>query len=81
MQIPLFEKKFSPHMTLMKLSKARNLFLKKGIKKINKEFYEHLVGNNFGIESVEKIYLCSIKEKNPNNLFYKIFWEFELNKI
>lgn len=81
MQIPLFEKKFSPHMTLIKLSKARNLLLKKGIKKIDKELYGHLLETHFGIESIQKIHLCSIREKDPNNLFYKTFWEFELNKF
>lgn len=76
----MFEKSFSPHMTLMKLSKAKHL-LKKGIKKINKDLYEHIIDTHFGIESVVKINLCSIREKEADNKFYKTYWEFELNKV
>lgn len=71
MEIKLFEKNFTPHMTLMKLSKAKHLY-KKGIKKINKENYEHLSELHFGVEPVELIHLCSIREKEPDGSFYKI---------
>ncbi|RNA21485.1 A-kinase anchor 7 isoform [Brachionus plicatilis] len=80
MNIPLFEKKFTPHLTLMKLSKAK-ILLKKGIKKINKELYEHIEDSHFGIEPVLNIHMCSIREKESDSLFYKTYWKFELNKI
>lgn len=71
LDIKLFEKSFTPHMTLMKLSKARHLY-RKGIKKINKNIYEHLSENFFGVEVVEKMHLCSIREKEKTGGFYKI---------
>ncbi|CAF0975567.1 unnamed protein product [Brachionus calyciflorus] len=77
--VPLFEKSFSPHMTLMKLSKAKSL-IKKGIKKIDKQFYEHLNETEFGIEPVNQIHLCSMREKHPETGFYKIEWDVDINE-
>jgi 2'-5' RNA ligase len=68
--IELTDKNFTPHMTLMKLSKSKDLF-KKGIKKIDQSIYTQLKENPFGVEHVDKIHLCSITEKDSDG-FYKI---------
>ncbi len=51
-----------------------------GIKKIDKNLYEHLNETKFGFELVNKIHLCNIREKQPDG-FYKteIFFKFNSN--
>uniref|UniRef100_A0A8C8Y7P4 A-kinase anchoring protein 7 n=5 Tax=Felidae TaxID=9681 RepID=A0A8C8Y7P4_PANLE len=60
---------FKPHLTFMKLSKAPRL-RKKGVKKIDPEFYEKFISHRFGEEMVHRIDLCSMLKKKQSNGYY-----------
>nr|XP_035976720.1 A-kinase anchoring protein 7 isoform X1 [Halichoerus grypus] len=60
---------FKPHLTFMKLSKAPWL-RKKGVKKIDPEFYEKFISHRFGEEMVHRIDLCSMLKKKQSNGYY-----------
>eukprot|EP00070_Physeter_catodon_P043353 XP_028350247.1 A-kinase anchoring protein 7 isoform X2 [Physeter catodon] len=60
---------FKPHLTFMKLSKARWL-RKKGVKKIDPKFYEKFISHRFGEEMVHRIDLCSMLKKKQSNGYY-----------
>ncbi|XP_044242267.3 A-kinase anchoring protein 7 isoform X1 [Ursus arctos] len=60
---------FKPHLTFMKLSKAPRL-RKKGVKKIDPEFYEKFISHIFGEEMVHRIDLCSMLKKKQSNGYY-----------
>ncbi|XP_023506853.1 A-kinase anchoring protein 7 isoform X1 [Equus caballus] len=60
---------FKPHLTFMKLSKVPWL-RKKGVKKIDPEFYEKFISHRFGEEVVHRIDLCSMLKKKQSNGYY-----------
>ncbi len=43
----------------------------KGIKKIDQEIYKEMIDDYFGVELVDEIQLCSIREKQEDG-YYKI---------
>ncbi len=43
----------------------------KGIKKIDQQLYIDMVEKDFGVEDIDSVHLCSIREKQFDN-FYKI---------
>ncbi|OQV14603.1 putative A-kinase anchor protein 7 isoform gamma [Hypsibius exemplaris] len=51
--------KFTPHLTLMKLSKAPEL-RRKNIKRIHTEVYEAFREHDFGVEHISRLQLCSM---------------------
>ncbi|XP_054943475.1 A-kinase anchoring protein 7 isoform X2 [Physeter macrocephalus] len=70
---------FKPHLTFMKLSKARWLRKKlyfllamcpSGVKKIDPKFYEKFISHRFGEEMVHRIDLCSMLKKKQSNGYY-----------
>lgn len=63
-------REFSPHLTVMKLSRSPAL-RRKGIKKIPAESYASWVDMSFGEESVNALHLCSMNEKKEKDGFYK----------
>lgn len=42
-----------------------------GIKKIDRNAYEHFIANHFGVEMVDELLLCNMHEKQHDG-FYKI---------
>lgn len=60
---------YKPHLTFMKLSKAPHL-RKKGVKKIDPEFYEKFINHKFGDEIVFRIDLCSMEKKKQSDGYY-----------
>ncbi|KAK2498977.1 hypothetical protein MC885_015424, partial [Smutsia gigantea] len=60
---------FKPHLTFMKLSKVPWL-RKKGVKKIDPEFYEKFISHKFGEEMMHRIDLCSMLKKKQSNGYY-----------
>ena len=62
-------REFSPHLTVMKLSRSPAL-RRKGIKKIPAESYASWVDMSFGEESVNALHLCSMDKKEKDG-FYK----------
>ena len=63
-------REFSPHLTVMKLSRNPRL-RRKGIKKIPEESYASWVDMSFGEESVNALHLCSMNKKKEKDGFYK----------
>ena len=63
-------REFSPHLTVMKLSRNPNL-RKKGIKKIPEESYASWVDMSFGEEPVNAVHLCSMNKRREKDGFYK----------
>ena len=61
---------FSPHLTVMKLSRSPML-RRKGIKKIPEESYASWVDMSFGEEPVNALHLCSMNKKKEKDGFYK----------
>jgi len=62
-------REFSPHLTVMKLSRNPTL-RRKGIKKIPEESYASWVDMSFGEEPVNAVHLCSMNKKEKDG-FYK----------
>ncbi|XP_020042460.2 A-kinase anchoring protein 7 isoform X1 [Castor canadensis] len=60
---------FKPHLTFMKLSKARML-RKNGVKKIDPELYEKFINHRFGEEMLRRIDLCSMLKKKRSDGYY-----------
>ncbi|XP_036759682.2 A-kinase anchoring protein 7 isoform X1 [Manis pentadactyla] len=60
---------FKPHLTFMKLSKVPWL-RKKGVKKIDPEFYEKFISHKFGEEMMHRIDLCSMLKKKQSDGYY-----------
>ena len=52
--------------------------LLKGVKKIEKDVYKMFISQDFGVELVDSIHLCNIREKQDDG-FYKI--EGQLNVL
>ncbi|XP_078369370.1 uncharacterized protein LOC144653289 [Oculina patagonica] len=63
-------REFSPHLTVMKLSRHPKL-RKNGIKKIPVESYANWVDMSFGEEPVNALHLCSMNKKKEKDGFYK----------
>lgn len=63
-------REFSPHLTVMKLSRNPAL-RRKGIKKIPVESYANWVDMSFGEEPVNALHLCSMNKKREKDGFYK----------
>lgn len=63
-------REFSPHLTVMKLSR-KPMLRRKGIKKIPEESYVSWVDMSFGEESVNSLHLCSMNKKKEKDGFYK----------
>ena len=63
-------REFSPHLTVMKLSRKPTL-RRKGIKKIPEESYASWVDMSFGEETVDALHLCSMNKKKEKDGFYK----------
>lgn len=63
-------REFSPHLTVMKLSRNPKL-RKNGIKKIPAESYSSWVDMSFGEEPVNALQLCSMNKKKEKDGFYK----------
>ena len=63
-------REFSPHLTVMKLSRNPKL-KRKGIKKIPEESYASWVDMSFGEEPVNAVHLCSMNKKREKDGFYK----------
>jgi len=64
---------FNPHLTLFKLSKARDLH-RKGVKVIDQSWCLKYTNHHFGIENVRSIHLCNMMKKQ-NDGYYEIFHE------
>lgn len=62
-------REFSPHLTVMKLSRNPTL-RRKGIKKIPEESYASWVDMSFGEEPVNAVHLCSMNKREKDG-FYK----------
>nr|XP_036849997.1 A-kinase anchoring protein 7 isoform X2 [Manis javanica] len=60
---------FKPHLTFMKLSKVPWL-RKKGVKKIDPDFYEKFISHKFGEEMMHRIDLCSMLKKKQSDGYY-----------
>ncbi|XP_075409843.1 uncharacterized protein LOC142452350 [Tenrec ecaudatus] len=60
---------YKPHLTFMKLSKARWL-QRKGVKKIDPQLYEKFIGHKFGEEMLHRIDLCSMEKEKQSNGYY-----------
>ncbi|XP_077019019.1 A-kinase anchoring protein 7 isoform X2 [Tamandua tetradactyla] len=60
---------FRPHLTFMKLSKARGLH-KQGVKKIDPNLYEKFTDHRFGEEVLHRIDLCSMLKKKQSTGYY-----------
>ena len=63
-------REFSPHLTVMKLSRSPAL-RRKGIKKIPADSYANWVDMSFGEQSVNALHLCSMNKKKEKDGFYK----------
>lgn len=63
-------REFSPHLTVMKLSRSPNM-RKNGIKKIPEESYANWVDMSFGEEPVNALHLCAMNKKKEKDGFYK----------
>ncbi|CAF2522840.1 unnamed protein product [Rotaria sp. Silwood2] len=66
-------REFNPHLTLFKLSKARDLH-RKGIKKIDQCWDSKYTDHHFGIENCRSIHLCNMMKKQQDG-YYEIFHE------
>ncbi|CAF0910424.1 unnamed protein product [Rotaria sordida] len=64
---------FNPHLTLFKLSKARDLH-RKGVKKIDQCWDTKYTDHHFGIENFRSIHLCNMMKKQQDG-YYEIFHE------
>ena len=63
-------REFSPHLTVMKLSRNPKL-RRNGIKKIPVESYASWVDMSFGEEPVNALHLCAMNQKKEKDGFYK----------
>ncbi|XP_057302233.1 A-kinase anchor protein 7-like [Hydractinia symbiolongicarpus] len=64
--------KFTPHLTVMKLSKCFKLMKKKGIKRIPQKMYKASKDSHFGFDEIKDVLLCSMTDKKDSNGFYKV---------
>lgn len=64
--------KFTPHLTVMKLSKCFKLMKKKGIKRIPQKMYKASKDSHFGFDEVKDVLLCSMADKKDSDGFYKV---------
>jgi 2'-5' RNA ligase len=69
---------FNPHLTLFKLSKARDLY-RKGVRKIDQSWSSKYTDHHFGIENFQSIHLCNMLKKQTDG-YYEIFHELNLCK-
>ncbi|UJR26530.1 hypothetical protein I4U23_007853 [Adineta vaga] len=67
---------FNPHLTLFKLSKARDLH-RKGVKKIDQCWTSKYDNHHFGIENFHSLHLCNMLKKQTDG-YYEIFHEQQL---
>jgi 2'-5' RNA ligase len=70
---------FNPHLTLFKLSKARDLH-RKGLKKIDESWSSNYTDYHFGIENFQSLHLCNMLKKQTDG-YYEIFHELNLCKF
>ena len=63
------KKEYSPHLTLLKLSRKSSL-RKKGIKKVEESVYDEWLDLYFGEEVVKNLYLCSMQGTKEKDGFY-----------
>ena len=56
------------------------IFLIKGIKKIDKNVYEHLIDIDFGVENINEVLLCNMRAKAADG-FYEIHGSFKFEWI
>ncbi|KAI0219263.1 A-kinase anchor protein 7 [Lamellibrachia satsuma] len=69
--LPVDTKGFKPHLTIMKLSRARKLW-NKGIRKIEPALYERHTETTFGRDSLHHIQLCSISKPKDEKGYYQV---------
>lgn len=70
---------FTPHVTVMKMSKNVYKMKKKGIKIVDEKYYEDFVGFEFGQQQFSNILLCSMLDKKDENGFYQVIDSIDLN--
>ncbi|CAF1183493.1 unnamed protein product, partial [Didymodactylos carnosus] len=70
-------RKFTPHLTLVKLSKAHGNLRKKGIKHIEDTWCTMYKNQHFGVENIESLILCNMMKKQMDG-FYEIFSQYNL---
>ncbi|CAF4375581.1 unnamed protein product, partial [Adineta steineri] len=70
---------FNPHLTLFKLSKARDLH-RKGVKKIDQCWTTKYLNHHFGIENFQFLHLCNMMKKQVDG-YYEIFHQQDLCKF
>ncbi|CAF4010892.1 unnamed protein product [Rotaria magnacalcarata] len=66
-------RKFNPHLTLFKLSKAPYLY-RKGVRKIEQCWDSKYNDHHFGIENFRSIHLCNMLNEGQDG-YYEIFHE------
>ena len=72
---------FTPHLTLMKLSKAPRL-RRLGIKEIHPALFSAFENHDFGVESVTKIQLCSmLLPKKRRDWLLPLQWRNKLDRV
>ena len=72
---------FTPHITLMKLSRCFKAMRKKQIKKIPLEMYEDNKTIYFGEEKVTQVLLCSMNHEKEKDGFYKVVATLDLENF
>ena len=70
---------FIPHVTVMKMSKNIHKMKKKGIKKVDEEYYNDFAGFEFGQQRFSDILLCSMFDKKDQDGFYQVIDSIDLN--
>ena len=70
---------FTPHVTVMKMSKNIHKMKKKGIKKVDEKYYSDFAGFEFGQQQFSDILLCSMFDKKDEDGFYQVIDSIDLN--
>ncbi|CAH8827621.1 unnamed protein product [Trichobilharzia szidati] len=65
------QRKFTPHVTLMKVT--RSVFKKTGEKKVEPNLYSEFADMEFGKQPIDSIHLCAIGKPHDVNGFYRTF--------
>jgi len=78
LRINFKQEEFTPHLTVMKMSRCQKQMRKAGIKRISPKLYEKFKEETFGTDVVTDIQLCSMTEEKAPDGFYKVLAKIDL---
>eukprot|EP00111_Clytia_hemisphaerica_P015601 TCONS_00046040-protein len=80
MNLSFKNENFTPHLTIMKMSRCFQKMRKAGIRRIAPQLYEKHKSDSFGSDVVKDILLCSMTDKKNEDGFYKVVASIDLQQ-